>query len=181
MNLLNFVISVLKVVDSSVICDIWNSSIHMIVVRLFDRREIQPTNQPTQWRQRFVKNVLFLFCFFFKPCFLSITSKFHVVWTIRICSNFTCMWYKHFVRNVWGDFRLPVSALATVARKIFNDKVTAKIDFSIGHFMLPLPMLTLKVLSFSTHYLDHMIVKFEQNRMVRNIQNFELFDKKKNG
>ena len=27
-------------------------------------------------------------------------------------------------------------------------------------------------------YLDHMLVKFEQNRMVRNIQNFELFDKK---
>ena len=26
-------------------------------------------------------------------------------------------------------------------------------------------------------YLDHMLVKFEQNRMVRNIQNFELFDK----
>ena len=27
-------------------------------------------------------------------------------------------------------------------------------------------------------YLDHMLVKFEQNRMVRNIQNFELFGKK---
>ena len=27
-------------------------------------------------------------------------------------------------------------------------------------------------------YLDHMLVKFEQNRMVRTIQNFELFDKK---
>ena len=26
--------------------------------------------------------------------------------------------------------------------------------------------------------LDHMLVKFEQNRMVRNIQNFELFDRK---
>ena len=27
-------------------------------------------------------------------------------------------------------------------------------------------------------YLDHMLVKFEQNRMVRTIQNFVLFDKK---
>ena len=27
-------------------------------------------------------------------------------------------------------------------------------------------------------YLDHMLVKFEQNRMVWTIQNFELFDKK---
>ena len=36
-------------------------------------------------------------------------------------------------------------ALATVARKSFNGKLTAKIDFSIGHFMLPLLMLTLEV------------------------------------
>ena len=27
-------------------------------------------------------------------------------------------------------------------------------------------------------YLDHKLVKFEQNRKVRNIQNFELFSKK---
>ena len=27
------------------------------------------------------------------------------------------------------------------------------------------------------NYLDHMLVKFEQNHMVRNIQNFDLFDK----
>ena len=27
-------------------------------------------------------------------------------------------------------------------------------------------------------YLDHMLMKFEQNRMVWTIQNFELFDKK---
>ena len=27
-------------------------------------------------------------------------------------------------------------------------------------------------------YLNHMLVKFEQNRMVRNIQTFELFGKK---
>ena len=27
-------------------------------------------------------------------------------------------------------------------------------------------------------YLDHMLVKFEQNRIVRTIQDFELFDKK---
>ena len=43
---MDFVISVLNVVESSFICDIWNSSLHTIVVRLFDRREIQPTNQP---------------------------------------------------------------------------------------------------------------------------------------
>ena len=50
------------------------------------------------------------------------------------------MWSQHFLKNVWRDFRL-----ATVARKSFNDKFTAKIDFPIEHFMLPLQMLTLKV------------------------------------
>ena len=55
------------------------------------------------------------------------------------------VWYKHFVSNVWRDFRLPVSALAMVAWKSLKGKFTAKIDFPIGHFMLPLLMLTLKV------------------------------------
>ena len=41
--------------------------------------------------------------------------------------------------------RLPMSALATVARKSFNGKFTTKIDFPIGHFMLPLLVLTLEV------------------------------------
>ena len=31
-----------------------------------------------------------------------------------------------------------MSSFATVARKSLNDKFTAKIDFPIGHFMLPL-------------------------------------------
>ena len=50
-----------------------------------------------------------------------------------------------FKRNVWREFRFPMSALATVTRKSFNDKFTAKIDFSIGHLMLPFLMLILEV------------------------------------
>ena len=46
-----------------------------------------------------------------------------------------------------------MSALATVERKSYNGKFAAKIDFPIGHFMLPLLMLTLEILSFSIHYL----------------------------
>ena len=46
---------------------------------------------------------------------------------------------KYISNNVWRDFKLPVSAFATVARKSFNGKFTAKIDFPIGYFMLPLP------------------------------------------
>ena len=78
--------------------------------------------------------------------FLSKSSKFRVVWTIRFCSNLISMWYKHFLffflRNVWRNLRLPMSALAAAARKSFNSKFTAKIDFPIGHFILPLLMLT---------------------------------------
>ena len=78
---------------------------------------------------------------------------------------------------------LPMSALATVARKSFDSKFTAKIDFPIGHFMLPLIADTniesLKSLhTLFDKYLDHMLVKFEQNLMIRTIQNCVLFDKK---
>ena len=96
-------------------------------------------------------------------------------------SNFTSMRYKHSLRNVWRDFRLLMSALATVAGKSFNGKFTPKIDFPIRYFMLSLLILTLKVLSLSIHYLISIWttnLKFEQNRMVRTIQDFDLFDKK---
>ena len=38
-----------------------------------------------------------------------------------------------------------MSALATVARNSINGKFNVKIDFLIGHFMLPLLMHTLEV------------------------------------
>ena len=61
-----------------------------------------------------------------------------------------------------------MSSFATVAGKSINGKFTAKIDFPIAYFTLPLLMLDL----------DHMLVKFERNRMVPTIQNFEAFGKK---
>ena len=39
------------------------------------------------------------------------------------------MWSEYVLNNVWRDFRLPMSA-----RKSFNGKCTAKIDFPITHF-----------------------------------------------
>ena len=69
--------------------------------------------------------------------------------------------------------RLPMSALATVVRKSFNDNLAFYVTIAetdIG--------------SLKSHhtlfdkYLDHMLVKFEQNRMVRTT-NFELFDQNK--
>ena len=92
----------------------------------------------------------FVFCVFL---FCQKSSKFRVVWTIRYCSNFTSMCYKHSLRKVWRDLRLLMSALMTVAGKSFNGKFTPKFDFPIGHFMLSLLILTLKVLSLSIHYL----------------------------
>ena len=125
-----------------------------------------------KWRQRFVKYG------FKNPVFVKKRNIF-VVRTLRFCSNFTSMRYKHFLRNVWRDFRLPMSALATVARKSFNGKFTAKIDFLID--ILHIADADVKSLkSLHTLFdkdLDHMLVKFQQNRMVRTIQIFELFDR----
>ena len=75
-----------------------------------------------------------------------------------------------------------MSALAPVAGKNFNGKFTAKINFPIGYFMLPLLMRTVEVLK-SLHilfdkYLYHMLVKFELNPMVGTTQNYVLFGKK---
>ena len=76
-----------------------------------------------------------------------------------------------------------MSALATVARKSFNGKFTTKID-SDRAFYVTIADADIGSLKSRSHlhtlldkYLDHMLVKFEQNRMVRTIQNFVLFDK----
>ena len=93
------------------------------------------------------------------------------------------MWCKHFLRNILTDFGLSISALATVAWKKFNGKFNAKIDFPIGYFILPFTVADAdigNVKSFHTvfdKYLEHILVKFEQNRMVQSIQNFDIFDK----
>ena len=86
-----------------------------------------------------------------------------------------------FLRSVWRDFRLPMSALATVARKSLNGKFTAKIDFFNRAFYVTITDAdngSLKSLHRLFHkYLDNMLVKFEKNRWVQTIQKFVLFDK----
>ena len=69
-----------------------------------------------------------------------------------------------------------------IAGKTFNVKFAAKIDFSIGYFYVTIANTDIGNLK-SLHtwfdkYLDLMLVKFEQNRMVQTIQNVELFDQK---
>ena len=63
----------------------------------------------------------------------------------RFCSNFASMWSKYISNTVWKKLRLMVSAFPTVERNSFNGKFTVKVDFPIGHFMLPLMTLTLEV------------------------------------
>ena len=75
----------------------------------------------------------------------------------------------------WFDFHFCCSILFSCRFRLscnqqiphFFTMFIAKNNFPILHFMSPLPRLTKQVLSFSIQYLYHMLVKFEQNRMVR--------------
>ena len=75
-----------------------------------------------------------------------------------------------------------MSALGTVAGKSFNGKFTAKIDFLIGYYYVTIADADIgSLMSLHTlfdKYLDYMVLKLEQNRIVRTIQNCELFDQK---
>ena len=75
-----------------------------------------------------------------------------------------------------------MSALATVTENSFNGIFTTKNCFSDQVFYVTIAdadIGSLKCLNkFFGKYLDHMLVIFEQNRMVRTRQNIELFDKK---
>ena len=74
-----------------------------------------------------------------------------------------------------------MSALANVARGNFNSKFTAKMIFRSGIFVTIADPDVGNIKSVHTlfvKHLDHILVNFEQNRTVRTIENFELFDKK---
>ena len=51
---------------------------------------------------------------FKKLGFLSKSSKFCTFWTIRVGSTFASMWSKYVSNYVKRDFRIPLSAFATV-------------------------------------------------------------------
>ena len=76
-----------------------------------------------------------------------------------------------------------MSALVIVARKNFNYKFTAKNWFSDSAIIVitiaDADIGSIKSLhALFVKHLDHVRVNFEQNRKVRTIKNFELFDKK---
>ena len=105
---------------------------------------------------------------------------------MQLCSNFTSLWSKYLSNNVWRDFRLRTSALATAAGESFNSNVFFFFFFFFflqnSKFYITIfdgDIVSLKSIhTLFDKYLDYMMVKFEQNRMVQTIQNFDLFDKK---
>ena len=122
-----------------------------------------------KWRNRlrFVKNG-------FKSSAKS--SKFYTFWTVRFDSNFVNILSKNVSKNVWSDFRISVSAFETVTRKSFNGNFTAKVEFSDRAFDVTITDADIgsrKSLHTVYMYLDHMLVKFKQNCMVRNKWNLE--------
>ena len=79
------------------------------------------------------------------------------------------MWFKYLPNNVWRDFRLLMLALATVAGNSFNGKFTAKLIFRSSNYVTITDADSGSLKSLHTlfgKYSNHMLVKFEENRMV---------------
>ena len=111
--------------------------------------------------------------------------KFYTFRTIRFGSNFASMWSKYVSNNVWRNFRLVVFAFATVARESLKANLLQKLIIRSGILgtiteadIGSLKSLHTLLAIIWYKYLDLMLVKFEQNRMIPNIQNFEPFGKK---
>ena len=95
---------------------------------------------------------------------------------IRVGLNFANMRAKYDTQAyqiIYGEtLDLQCAAFSTVAPESFNGKFAAKIDFPIGHFYITITdtgIGSLKYLhTLFDKYFHHKLVKFEQNRMVRN-------------
>ena len=102
---------------------------------------------------------------------LSVVSSEKGIWFIVIIIITIVIISVIIITNIVGrDFRLSVLAFATVARKSFKGKFTAKIDFPIGYFRLPLLTLTLEVYNFCKHYLVSIQIYFHQNSTLNYIK-----------
>ena len=85
--------------------------------------------------QKWLKNKRIFVKHFKIPCSLDHTILFKFHWHELITFFKECM----------KRFKTFNVSIATVAGRSFNGRFTAKIDDPIGHFMLPLLMLTLEV------------------------------------
>ena len=109
-------------------------------------------------------------------------THFLVFCIMRFCLNFTSMWSKYPSNNVWRDFRLAKVSIS-------NGNIKCPIGKSIFAVNLPLKLFRTTVANADTRsqkslytlldtYLGHMLAKFEPNRVVQKVQNFELLEKK---
>ena len=112
--------------------------------------------------------------------FLSKRSKFCIVRTIRFCLNFTSIWFKYLLNNVWSFSKNNGKIKYAIEKSSFS------VDMKLRLFCVTITiklMLTLEVYSLSMHLIciwkTYVLVKFKQNCMVQNTRKFELFDKKK--
>ena len=110
--------------------------------------------------------------------FLPKSSKVCIFRTIWCCSNFRGMWSKYLPNNVWRNLRLPL-VVSNNNMKCPIRKWIFAINLELKLFQPTTANVNIEsVKSLPTLFytcLDHMLVKFEQNRMVRRIQNSEFF------
>ena len=83
----------------------WKSFDYYFCIKQLFKRQIHLP----KWRWRFVKNRWRL---------LTKSWTFFLVQIIRLCSNLASLWHKHLLLNYKWNFRLPISAFATVTRNI---------------------------------------------------------------
>ena len=114
--------------------------------------------------------------------FLSKSSKFYLVRIIRKCSNFASLWHKHLLRNYKWHFRLPMSAFATAIWNALSKHQLFTINFAFKLFHVSISIDNCRSqkyhMEFLNNYVYHKLAKFDQNRMIRTLHNFELFYKK---
>ena len=110
-----------------------------------------------------------------KFCTLVIFAPYDLVQISAACGPYLSnnVWRYFWTSNIWvsnGNIKCPIG----------------KLIFAVN---LPLQLFRVTVANFDTGslkffhtifdtYLNHMLTKFEPNRMARNVQNFELFGKK---
>ena len=114
--------------------------------------------------------------------FLSKSSKFYLVWSIRKCSNFASLWHKYLFRNYKWHFRLPMPAFATAIWNTLSKHQLSTLNFAFQLFHVSIAIDSCRSQKYHLKFLNnnvyHKLAKFDQNRMIRPIQNFELFLRK---
>ena len=112
------------------------------------------------------------------PFFCQKAQKFVWFWTIGFYSNFTSMWSKYFSNNVWSDFKILMSASAVVTLNVPSENHFFEVNLPFKLFRATVAnadIVTLKTLF--DKYVDHVLVKFEQNRMIQTTRSFEFLIK----